>query len=494
MEQYESQGARFAMMAGIDRGGRGQVVEIGGRSLIDRRGFLAAAVGAVPFLAGVRMEAAGAAPKFTAGPVRSVGRAGERFFEPWIAANPVDAGNLVVVASRYLARRPAGEEEPREASAWFTGDGGATWSAGALEGFDQLGPSAYFADSHAAFAPDGTAFCVFIGSKAQAKSMSDIDAWVFRSEDGGRRWRGPTRLEGGGFDYPRIAAGLDREGKPKVFVAVAMEGDSPIFGASKRAGYGCAVLRSDDGARSFSVVNFLCPTTLHHDPIDSPLVLPDGRLLVGFADYPAHPSEKGPRGDIAHGRICAALSADGGTSFATPVPVCEAGIQDTSVELAVDRSDGPRRGRIYAVRHSRSASPAGLGVQTSDDGLVWTAPAFVPGLRAGPIPEAAAAVSSKGVLGLAWIQNEPGDNVRIFDREWTGREHPWDLYFTASADGGATYSAPLHVTSSRTDPTLGSRGYGTDYIALAAAADGSFHPVWINTRDGKCEIQTVRIG
>ena len=45
-----------------------------------------------------------------------------------------------------------------------------------------------------------------------------------------------------------------------------------------------------------------------------------------------------------------------------------------------------------------------------------------------------------------------------------------------------------------TDPKLASRSYGTDYIALAAAADGSFHPVWIDTRDGRRSIQTARIG
>jgi hypothetical protein len=118
----------------------------------------------------------------------------------------------------------------------------------------------------------------------------------------------------------------------------------------------------------------------------------------------------------------------------------------------------------------------------------------VPDLRAGPIPHAAAAVSSRGVLGLAWIQNEPGDDVRIFDREWTGREHSWDLYFTASVDGGATFLArPLRITSSRTDPKLGSRPYGTDHIALAAPPDGSFHLIWIDTQDGKREIQTAKI-
>jgi hypothetical protein len=464
-----------------------------------RRRFLAAtglaATGSLGLLAGGRPDAAGV-PVLKVGPVRRVGLEGAKYFEPWIAANPRDGSNLVVVGSRYQGEVSTRAGERMEPVAWFTADGGETWSAGELEGTDPLrrGP-AYFADSYATYAPDGTAFCVFGGSPDGDR----IDLWVYRSDDGGRHWRGPTILRSsptrtGLLDYPRLAADLNG-GKPRVFVAVAVDGNEPILGKLRRSGYGCAVLRSDDGARTFSAVNFLAPTTLHHDPINSPLVLPDGGLLVPFADYPAHPSEKGPRGDITHGRTYAAVSRDGGATFSAPVPVCDHLVQDGFVELAVDRSDGPRRGRIYAVRHSCSSRPPGLLLQTSDDGSAWTPPASVPHLRAGPIPHAAVAVSSRGVLGVVWTQGEPGETVRIFDPAWTSREHPWDLYFTASADGGATFTAPAPrlITSSRTDPKLSSRAYGTDYIALAAPPDGSFHALWVDTRNGKREIQTVKI-
>jgi hypothetical protein len=464
-----------------------------------RRRFLAAtglaAAGSLGFLVRERADAAGA-PGLKVGPVRRVGPDGVKHFEPWIAANPRDASNLVVVASRDLGEVTTKTAERKEPFAWFTVDGGATWSAGELAGSDRLrGGRAFFADSYATYAPDGTAFCVFGGSPEGDR----IDLWVFRSDDGGRRWDGPTILRSsptrsGLLDFPRLAADQNG-GKPRVFVAVAVDGNEPILGNLRRPGYGCVVLRSDDGARTFSAVNFLAPTTLHHDPIDSPLMLPDGRLLVGFADYPAAPSEKGPRGDVMYGRNYAAVSRDGGATFSTPVPICDTRVQDGFVVLAVDTSDGTRRGRIYAVRHSRTSKPPGLGVQTSDDGAVWSPPASVPKLREGPIPHAAVAVSSTGVLGLAWIQGPPGEEVRIFDPDWTSREHPWDLYFTASLDGGATFTAPAPVliTSSRTDPKLSSRPYGTDYIALAAPPDGSFHLVWVDTQGGKREIQTAKI-
>lgn len=458
---------------------------------VDRRKFLVTAGSAAASLGLLASGRAGAAegPALKVGSVRRVGPDGAKHVEPWIAASPRDASNLVVVGSHY--RGKAGSSHRIVPAAWFTEDGGATWSPAELAGAADLqGERAYFADAYATYAPDGTAFCVFCGHP----NGNRLDLRIYRSDDGGRRWQGPTTLAGGNLDYPRLAADL-AGGKPRVFVAAATYGNQRIFGDSKRPGYGCAILKSDDGARTFSAVNFLAPTTLHHDPIDSPVVLPDGRLLVGFADYPSHPSDKEPRGHITRGRTYVATSRDGGTTFTMPTPICETLIQDGYIGIAADLSDGPRRGRVYAVGYSRSSTPPGLHLQASDDGLIWTPPAAVPGLRAGPIPHAAAAVSSRGVLGVLWIQGQPADPVKPNDKEWVSREHAWDLYFTASADGGKAFAAPIPLLAAayRTDTKLSRFPYGTDYISLAASSDGRFHALWIDTRGGKGEIQTVVI-
>ena len=99
------------------------------------------------------------------------------------------------------------------------------------------------------------------------------------------------------------------------------------------------------------------------------------------------------------------------------------------------------------------------------------------------------------MLGVVWIQGERGDVIRPSDEAWLSREHPWGLYFTASADGGATFAAPVPVlkTPSRTDTKLTLWPYGTDYISLATPSDGSFHPLWVDTRDGRGEVQTAKI-
>jgi hypothetical protein len=85
--------------------------------------------------------------------------------------------------------------------------------------------------------------------------------------------------------------------------------------------------------------------------------------------------------------------------------------------------------------------------------------------------------------------------VRPDDKAWTSREHAWDLYFTASADGGTTFTAPVRVleTPSRTDAKFPNWPYRADYLSLAASSDGAFHALWIDTRDSKGELQTARI-
>jgi hypothetical protein len=63
------------------------------------------------------------------------------------------------------------------------------------------------------------------------------------------------------------------------------------------------------------------------------------------------------------------------------------------------------------------------------------------------------------------------------------------------------FSLPTTVSDkvSCSDPKLNPEPYfktrlkGGDYIGLAAAADGSFHAVWIDARDGAFRLYTSRI-
>src|SRR4051794_19018036 len=163
---------------------------------IHRRGFLAmagaTAAGVGGLLAGAHAEAA-AGPRLTVGPIRRVGADRSKYFEPWIAANPRDASNLVIVASRDLSEAATPNRYHMEPAAWFSFDGGSSWSSGELAGTADLPrEGAFFADAYATYAPDGAAFCVFLGRPKGNRS----DLWIYRSDDGGRRWQGPTIVPG----------------------------------------------------------------------------------------------------------------------------------------------------------------------------------------------------------------------------------------------------------------------------------------------------------
>jgi hypothetical protein len=459
----------------------------------DRRAFLAAGWSLCTGIMGSASRAGEEGPAEVAirvGPIRRVGPDGVKYIEPWICANPRDDRNLIVVGSVY--RGPSPDTLVRTVGeVRYTTDGGATWSAGVLPGMDEFRDRpALFIDAHAAFAPDGTAFVEFLGGAGDPAP----DLWVYRSTDGGRRWAGPTVVTGP-FDFARLAAGLHR-GTPRLFVAVAGSGGLPIF-SPKRPGNGCVILRSDDGGRTLATVKLLAPTTLRHQPSNSPVVLPDGRLVVMVQDFPTARSPEDLDQQVTRSRFLAAHSADGGETFSLPAPVCEAPLWHSDVGIAADLTGGPRRGRLFAVSHSAISEPPGLRLRCSDDGEVrWSKPAEVPVLRGGLIPHVAVAVSSHGVLGVAWIHGEPGSEERQ-GRPAEPRDSGWDLYFTASVDGGKSFARPVPLLERpyRTDAKLTPRWpYGTDYISLATPPDGSFHLLWVDSRGGKGAMGSARIG
>src|SRR5262249_55222850 len=234
----------------------------------------------------------------------------------WICANPRDAQNLIVAGSIY--RGPSPKTLVRTmGGVRYTRDGGAMWSSGVLPGMDEFRDKpGLFIDTHAAFAPDGTAFVEFLGGAGDPTP----DLWGYRSDDGGERRQGPTVIAGP-FDFARLAADLHR-GQPRLFLPVAGAGRLPIF-SPKRAGRGSVVFRSDDGARSLKAVNLLAPTTLRHQPSNSPVILPDGRLLVTIQDFPTARSPEDSDAQVTQSRFLAAHSADGGETFSLPAPIFE---------------------------------------------------------------------------------------------------------------------------------------------------------------------------
>src|SRR3712207_588288 len=99
------------------------------------------------------------------------------------------------------------------------------------------------------------------------------------------------------------------------------------------------------------------------------------------------------------------------------------------------------------------------------------------------------AVNKDGVVGLTWYER----------RKEAGGECQ-HLYFTASLDGGKSFLPQVRVSAAPSCPDTPRNGQsakrwpgGGDYSGLAASADGAFHALWSDSRDGIYQLRTARV-
>ncbi|PYQ64967.1 MAG: hypothetical protein DMF53_06405 [Acidobacteria bacterium] len=316
---------------------------------------------------------------------------------------------------------------------------------------------------------------------------------VYRSADAGRTWSGPVRVTAlEGVDRPVVSA-VHKAGSPEDSVLVAFGQSSPAPGLRNRT-YGAAVSRSDDGGRTFSG-----PVAVRHDaltqqPFDA-AVLSSGVYVLFFMDYATRDGGE----LLAHRRTWAVRSEDGGRTFSTPVLVFEQLGREMPWAVAVDRSTRHRDRLYLAVDGSwqrRGTGPPapgkGLFLLISDDGgESWRTAGTVTDAPAGANAETPAiAVNREGVVGVAW-----------YDTRRDPTESCYDLYFSASLDGGATFLPNERVTPVSSCPQtspqqqgVASRwSFGGDYSGLAADADGKFHILWADSRSGIYRLWTADV-
>jgi hypothetical protein len=227
--------------------------------------------------------------------------------EPYIASHPQDPRNLIIVASHNV------EGKGILAEAFFTTDAGKTWGASRLPQLQEalLANKLKSAiDDWVTYAPDGVAYISTLADMDVQDQRPD-QILVYRSEDQGKTWQGPTVIPPqGSFDRPLMLATGTKNNK-RIYVV-----------ASDRGGF--AVLRSDDGGLSFKTTAFIEPDNLAHQA-KNPLLLPDGSLLVTYNDYPyisvkeLEEMRRDPRQQrLNSSRIYVVRSRDGGLTFDTP--------------------------------------------------------------------------------------------------------------------------------------------------------------------------------
>ena len=109
-----------------------------------------------------------------------------------------------------------------------------------------------------------------------------------------------------------------------------------------------------------------------------------------------------------------------------------------------------------------------------------------------PVQTAAIAVNRDGIVGISWYdaRNDP--------REYRGTFRCQEVFFAASLDGGRTFLPEVKVSTAENCPDTPANGEagrlfvaGGDYHGLAAAADGRFHLVWADSREGIYQLRTA---
>jgi hypothetical protein len=267
---------------------------------------------------------------------------------------------------------------------------------------------------------------------------------------------------------------------------------------------GAVVLSSEDGGHSFQIGARIQPDNLGHQAMN-PVSLVDGSLMLPYFDFPV-----GEQHPLNFSRLYVARSEDSGNTFGVPRFVADiARPYPGGAYFATDVSPGKFRGNVYGTWEEGDFGPrlvhrddqlfreesgnrrVVVVARSTDNGRNWTVPRVLRAEGRGAAHFATLAVSQQGVLGVLWIQDEQYESDARCFRVW----------FAASVDGGDSFSLPTTVSDkiSCSDPNLNPEPYfktrlkGGDYIGLAAAADGSFHAVWIDARDGAFRLYTARI-
>jgi hypothetical protein len=433
--------------------------------------------------------------------------------ESFLAINPKNGKNMLAASCRIQGGKMG-------TSAYVTRDGGATWTrvvlpAGAAKvntGWDAI---AYFDAS-------GTAFY----------GANDGDGlWITRSTDEGRTWSDATLIEGAdGFD--RQYMGFDRTGKfaGRVYAGASIEST----GLDNKSRSGLALTFSKDGGKTFEQ-----PVLIMSSPeervftIVNYVVTPDGTVLVPFLTMPerAIPEdwtlwdshENMPKMSDYTMSLRIATSGDGGRTYSISPKLSRqrlsgdrtrSGRAQGNGNTAIDLSDGPFRGRIYQVAVDNVGDRYNVRViDSSDGGKTWSKGVVVndnktPADHANPT----LAVNTRGVVGVVWNDRRAHKN------------ECYDLYFSASVDGGETF-LPNVTTGARPTCSMQTGNWmpnaevsaypkteegasvegqgfnvlmistrfpgGGDTQGLDADSDGVFHAAWIDGSSGVMRLATT---
>jgi BNR/Asp-box repeat protein len=401
------------------------------------------------------------------------------------AADPTNPKRLLV-ASMYSKGVSSKLTTTAGIAGYYSVDGGETWQL-AFEHPGELKVNR--ADPALAFGPDGVAHfvCMRTNSKAwegKPIKMGDPEAGGLefaRSPDGGKAW-GPLTEIPPYIDRPWLAIDCT-EGRFRGRLYCLYD-----------AGTGWTCLTSPRGEPKTEQpkASFPKKPRMRFAQTSNLVVLGDGQIVCA-QDQRGPDKKRRPQTTVM-------LSDDGGRTFrevgkvntAWSDPRLTSAPPDSAKrtffpQIAADTLGSTYRNRLYYVWEDGGEEARILFSASGDRGRTWTGPLVLSEQPAGERQDQdylafmpSIAVNEEGAVAVSWYDRRglaagtSGYNVRL----------------RVSLDGGVSWLASVLLNEKTCQNSVGSLG---DTAGLAADADGSFHPVWIDDRTGKRQVWTATV-
>src|SRR5581483_4291926 len=240
------------------------------------------------------------------------------------------------------------------------------------------------------------------------------------SSDGGKTW--DSLVKPGWLDHTAMAVDSTHG---------ARRGRMYLFGQASRqlpSGYldEIQVITSDDGKTIRGPIAVSSATTSDYAAgyASAARVLPDGDVLAAYLVRRKRPVTKGSAEDEPQAYVEVFGTSDGGQTIEKraefgPIRSCLGAMPAMDVNRA--------NGAVYLVWGSMQEDGCELSISsTRDKGIRWSIPRVI--VENGSVPEIA--VNDRGIVGLLWLE--------------TGESPCWK--FTASSDGGRSFSDPVRIS------------------------------------------------
>jgi hypothetical protein len=392
---------------------------------------------------------------------------GDAANEPSLAVDPL-VRNRIVVGWRQF---DTVNSNFRQAGVARSNDGGRTWTKSTLD------PGVFRSDPVLRAAPDGT--IIYNSLTRDANDVFRCD--LFRSGNGGQTWGAPVFFGGGDKQWMCIDS-TNGPGRGNIY-------------AHWTSYYSCCgynnFTRSTDGGNTF----LNPPLLIQSNPFWGTCTVDHlGRLYVCGSDNnvdftvarSSNAQNAGQTPVFEQAPVGISLGADlSGFDGSSPNPGGLLG----QVNIGVDRSTGPRRGRVYLLCSVGpfGADPMNVMIAHSDDGgTTWSTPRKVN----------AEAPGANGYQWFGTMDVAPNGRVDVAynDTQGTGSATRSISKYTSSFDGGITWSTPIDL-GPVWDSWVGwpNQQKIGDYSDIESDSVGAFL-VYSATYNGEQDVYVARLG